>query len=85
MREQFPTVYHGIPEPGEDTDIVNAALQDLVDQLNAVPGYLAMRVICSFVVTACCGQDDPAEVFNVISLNARNAINGFLANPDGSA
>jgi hypothetical protein len=50
-----------------DTRISTEALRTLADTINAVPPHLSLGVICSFVLTVCAAQDDPAEVLDFIT------------------
>lgn len=81
----LPTIYHGIPDPGPDSDTVNAALQEIIARINKVPPHLLDRVICSVVTSVCCAQNDPASVFAFIGANVGAAIEDYLRKPMGSA
>lgn len=87
MSERLPTVYHGLPSPdGEaDTAIVNDAVQDIVTRLNMVPEHLALRVICSVMVSVVCAQTDPYGTFQLIGANVAQAVNDALVEPEGRA
>jgi hypothetical protein len=85
MNDRLPTIYHGVSDSEEDTRIVNDAIQDMVARLSAVPERLALGVLCSVMVSACCAQDDPGAIFQVIGANVALAINNVLAEPAGTA
>lgn len=79
MNKRLPTIYHGVPDPGEDTSVVNDAIQDVVARLNEVPMHLLPRVICSVVLSLCCAQHDPVRAFHEIGNNVRHGLNDVLA------
>lgn len=85
MIKPLPTIYHGIPEPGEDSDTVETALQELVARFNQVPFHLSPRVICGLVTSVCCAQPDPAAAFGIIGVNVGRAIAMALMENKGSA
>lgn len=80
-RKDFPTIYHGVPQDDQDTRLIDAALQVMSETLNALPPHLGLRMICSFVLTACCSQNDPTGVLRAINRNVVPAIEAAIAEP----
>jgi hypothetical protein len=80
---KLPTVYFG--QRDGDTDAIDAALEDFIERMNQVPPHLARRVLSSLVVTACLAQPDPIAAFEGVVVLASDAIDAFLAKPEGNA
>lgn len=80
-RKDFPTIYHGVPQDDQDTRLIDTALQVMSETLNSLPPHLGLRFICSFVLTACCAQDDPAAILRAINRNVGPEIEAAIAEP----
>lgn len=78
MTRRLPMIYHGIPDPGEDTNIINDAIQDVIARLNDVPTPLLPRVIYSVVLSLCCAQPDPLRAFHKIGNNVIHCLKRVL-------
>ena len=71
------------PRSPEHAKTVTDAVSDMVEALNALPEEARMPVLCSVVITVCCNQIDPEELFAIIGLNVGSAIAQFLQQPAG--
>lgn len=71
----------------EHAKTVNAAVLDITDRFNQVPQDMAISVICSFILTICCNQEDPAALFDFIGERVGASISTFMEmqHPVGNA